>query len=240
MILVKGLAKSYNSERILDDLSFQIPTAQTLSILGKSGCGKSTLLKILAGQEKADKGRFELDGVDMLKQRAQRRGVVYLSQEALLFPHISVAKNLAFGLEVRKEAKAAIQNKVKKLAEQLGISPHLSKLPHQLSGGQAQRVSFGRALIIEPKVLLLDEPFASLDSQTRLEMQDLYIQIKQRFFMTALFVTHELKEALTVGDQLAIMKEGTLHMYRDKKEFINDPNSGVLSEIQFWKEMIKN
>jgi ABC-type sugar transport system ATPase subunit len=236
MIEVEALCKSYAGERVLSELSFQLSEQQTLSVLGKSGGGKSTLLKIMAGLEEADRGSFRVEQEELLSLPPQERGVVYLSQEPLLFPHLKVADNLAFGLAIRKVPEATIRQKVETLAKQLGLAAHLEKYPAQLSGGQKQRVNFGRALIINPRILLLDEPFGSLDSQTRAEMQALFQKIRQAFAITALFVTHDLKEALLMGDQIGTLVAGQLKVYASPQDFINAPESGAQAEVAFWQQ----
>lgn len=236
MIKLNNIQKAFGEERVLTDINLELAEEQTLSILGKSGSGKSTLLKILAGLETADQGSFTVEQTEMLSLAPSERGVVYLSQEPLLFPHMSVAQNLAYGLSILKVSKVVIKEQVEVLGAKLGIAEHLNKKPHQLSGGQKQRVSFGRALIINPNILLLDEPFGSLDTQTRSEMQELFRDIRQDFHITSFFVTHDLKEALLMGDQLAMMQDGKLKVYSSTEEFIAAPESGAASEINFWKQ----
>ena len=239
MIELQHISKSYGDEQVLRDISAALPPESTLSILGRSGCGKTTLLKVLAGLEQADAGVFLANGHDLLRIPPQQRGVVYLSQEPLLFPHLDVFANLAYGLRVRKESKRAIQQKVEQLVKPLGIGDQLKKMPHQLSGGQKQRVAFGRALMISPQILLLDEPFGSLDADTRHEMQELFLELRRRFRTTALFVTHDLKEALLMGDHIGRMDEGTLRVFPSVEAFIADPHSGVQGELDFWKRIAK-
>jgi putrescine transport system ATP-binding protein len=240
MIEVNALCKAYADEQVLNQLSFRLEERQTLSVLGKSGGGKSTLLKIMAGLETADSGSFRVGTQELLGQAPQERGVVYLSQEPLLFPHLSVADNLAFGLAIRKVPAATIQEKVRTLGKQLGLSAHLDKYPQQLSGGQQQRVNFGRALIINPRILLLDEPFGSLDTQTRAEMQALFRDIRSTYRITALFVTHDLKEALLMGDQIGILEAGQLKVYPRVADFIRAPESGAAAELAFWQQFATN
>ncbi len=236
MISIQALSKTFGGEVVLSDLSVALRRHGTLSILGQSGCGKSTLLKLLAGLEPPDAGRFEVDGEDLFAKAPQARGVVYMSQEPLLFPHLSVRDNLAFGLQIRKTAAADIHSKVAQLAEALGLSDHLDKWPHQLSGGQKQRVNFGRCLIINPRIMLLDEPFGSLDTHTRQDMQQLFKTISHQFGITALFVTHDLKEALIVGDEIAVMQQGRLRLYPSHAAFIAAAESGAQAEIAFWNQ----
>jgi putrescine transport system ATP-binding protein len=211
----------------------------TLSVLGKSGCGKTTLLKIMAGLEVADNGKFTFNEENMFALQPQQRQTVYLSQEPLLFPHLSVFENIAFGLKIRKIAPQIINEKTNELIEKLGLSEHKNKIPEMLSGGQKQRVSFGRALIINPKLMLLDEPFGSLDAQTRTEMQNLYKKVATEFKISALFVTHDLKEALIMGDEIGQMDKGYFKIYNNKNEFYTNAQSGVKEEIEFWKKLIE-
>lgn len=239
MMELVDIRKSFSGEHVLNGVSFSLAPETTLSILGKSGCGKSTLLKIIAGLENPDAGTLFLNGRDLQNMPPQARNIVYLSQEPLLFPHLTVADNLGFGLKVRGEAKAAIEEKVARIAKKLGVEAHLHKKPHQLSGGQKQRVSFGRALIINPQVLLLDEPFGSLDAHTRAEMQALFCQVRTEFKITALFVTHDLKEALQMGDQIASMEKGTLQIFPDIASFVQQPLSGAHTEWQFWQQFFQ-
>ncbi len=237
MVIVTDIVKKYKHEQVLDHVSFSLETGKTMSILGKSGCGKTTLLKLLAGMEQANGGQFHVQQTDMFAIPPQKRGVVYLSQEPLLFPHLSVFKNLSFGLEIRKENRQTIKVKAEDMAEKLGLSAHLYKLPYQLSGGQKQRVNFGRALIIDPEVLLLDEPFGSLDSHTRSEMQQLFISVRASVNLTALFVTHDIKEALLMGDRIASMNAGKLHVFESVSDFVRSPESGVRAELEFWEHI---
>lgn len=239
MIQINGIQKQFNEVSVLADISFDLKPASTLSILGKSGCGKTTLLKILAGLEIADAGKFFFEKEDLFKKSAKERGVVYLSQEPLLFPHLDVYENLAFGLRIRKVSEREIQKKVAELGNRLGITDQLQKMPEQISGGQRQRVSFGRALIINPAIMLLDEPFSSLDVQTRSEMQALYKEIASAYAITAIFVTHDLKEALIMGDSLAVMDAGKLKKYESREAFLQAPDTGVKEEFAFWKDMLK-
>lgn len=239
MITLKNISKSFNSENVLAAVSLSMSLQTTLSILGKSGCGKTTLLKIMAGLEVADNGTFFYENEDMFALSPQHRQAVYLSQEPLLFPHLSVFENIAFGLKIRKEPTTSIQQKTNNLIEQLGLTEHKNKLPEMLSGGQKQRVAFGRALIINPRLMLLDEPFGSLDAQTRTEMQQLFKKIAHEFKISALFVTHDLKEALIMGNEIGLMEKGTLKIFESKEAFYTDVNSGVKEEIAFWETLLQ-
>lgn len=237
MIEVKNVSKSFGGEHVLKDVQFEHPRRQTLSILGESGSGKSTLLKIIAGLVSGYDGQILLDGtaVDHLKPRD--RGAVYLYQEPLLFPHLTVEGNIAFGLEIKGESPDTIERETERMIGQLKLNGQSQKYPHQLSGGQKQRVAFGRAFIIHPKILLLDEPFASLDPGTRQKMQVLFKEIAEKEKITSLFVTHDLKEALMTGDRFGMMINGKLKVYENREAFIEDSGTGVKEEIKFWKNL---
>jgi len=231
------IKKTYKSHSVFNDLSFWLAAHQTLSILGKSGCGKSTLLKIIAGLEQPDTGNIFLQEKDITILKPVARNIVYLFQEALLFPNLNVAENIAFGLRIRKQKESDIKRKVEEMVQSLELENQLTKMPHQLSGGQKQRVAFGRALIIQPPLILLDEPFSSLDAETRTNMQDLYKRVANHYKLTALFVTHDVKEALIMGDVISYMQDGLLQVYANKEEFIGDAKTGVQRELSFWKNV---
>jgi len=237
MIEIRELRKSYGHEQVLKDLEFQHPAHKTLSILGESGSGKSTLLKIIAGLEEADHGEILIDGGSIVHLKPKERGAVYLYQEPLLFPHLTVSENIGFGLKFKNRAADVVEQETRRMIDQLKLAGQESKYPHQLSGGQKQRVAFGRAFIIHPKILLLDEPFASLDPGTRQEMQVLFREIANEEKITSLFVTHDLKEALMTGDRFGMMDNGCLTLYENRDDFIEDSKTGVKQEIEFWKNL---
>ena len=238
MMILKNIGKKYQGKSVLSELNLEITEQETLCILGKSGCGKSTLLKVMAGLELPDVGSFDVDGQNIFDVAAEKRGIVYMSQEPFLFPHLNVFENIAFGLRVRKWKDSEVEQKVNALALRLGLTEELIKFPHQLSGGQKQRVNFGRSLIIEPRLILLDEPFGSLDSQTRAEMQSLFHDVRKEKKITALFVTHDLKEALIMGDRIARMDQGRLKVYSSAETFLNSEEVDIKEELSFWKRMI--
>ncbi len=233
-LTVRGLSKAFGGERVLDTLDLDLARSQTLAVLGRSGCGKTTLLKILAGLCAADAGRVHLGGRDLDGLPPQARGVVYLYQEPLLFPHLDVFENVAFGLRLRRTPAAALRGRVEEMLAALELETHARKQTTQLSGGQRQRVAFGRALIINPTLLLLDEPFGNLDVEIRGQMQRFFQGVARRFAITSLFVTHDLKEALLMGDRLALLRAGRLTAYASREAFVNDPETGAAAERDFW------
>lgn len=234
---VAGITKSFGTERVLADVSFGLEAGRTLSVLGRSGCGKTTLLKLVAGLHEADTGAIRREGRDITSVPVEKRDFVYLYQEPLLFPHLSVYENVAFGLRLRGTSEARVRHDVTRMLDSLDLTEQRDKAPHRISGGQRQRVSFGRALIVSPSLLLLDEPFSSLDTETRGQMQALFKRVAAEYAITAIFVTHDLKEALLVGDRLAIIREGRLRAYATKREFMADPESGVAQEVRFWDSL---
>jgi ABC-type sugar transport system ATPase subunit len=234
---LQHISKKFGDEVVIHDLDLRLKTEKTLSILGASGSGKTTLLKIIAGLQQADSGEIILNGSKITDTPPNQRNIVYLYQEPLLFPHFDVFENIAFGLRIQKLNEKKISEQVKKMMARLELEEQVKKLPEQLSGGQRQRVAFGRAIIINPPVLLLDEPFASLDFETRSSMQKLFKEVAKEFRITSIFVTHDLKEAMLMADEIAWMRNGTLQHYESLEEFKNDPLTGVQRELQFWKSI---
>ena len=235
LLHIQNLSKSFGRERVLTDVSLLLSQNKVLSLLGSSGSGKTTLLKIIAGLEQQSSGEIFLNLTEISKQPPQNRNIVYLYQEALLFPHLNVLENIAFGLRLKKQNNLEIIDKVSQMLRYLDLEKHANKMPNQLSGGQKQRVSFGRAMVVEPKLLLLDEPFGALDSSTRKKMQTLFKNLAEQLKISALFVTHDLKEAIIMGDDISKIQKGKLIQYESKQVFFEDENSGVKSEIDFWK-----
>ncbi|WP_405370546.1 MULTISPECIES: ABC transporter ATP-binding protein [unclassified Nonlabens] len=236
LLHIDNITKSFGSETVLHNVSFTLQEHEVLSVLGKSGSGKTTLLKILAGLEKEDDGTISLSRKRMNDTPPNKRNIVYLYQEPLLFPHLNVSENIAFGLKIRKQSPDVIKTKVEHMLAEIGLEEHAEKMPHQLSGGQRQRVSFARALIIEPKVLLLDEPFGALDAETRVQMQELFKKLSKKMKLTSIFITHDLKEALTMGDHIGKIELGHFKRYESKQDFYDDVDSGAQQEAAFWKQ----
>lgn len=234
---LKNISKRFEQKSVLTAVELQLQDNQVMSILGKSGSGKTSLLKIIAGLEEADTGNIFLNGTSIISQKPNARHIVYLFQEALLFPHLNVFDNIAFGLQAQKLKAAEIDKRVKAILKEIDLSAHSAKFPQQLSGGEKQRVAFARAIIVQPEVLLLDEPFGALDVDTRETMQKLFLKLMKAYGIAALFVTHDLKEALMIGDQIAKIEEGRLKTYTSQSEFIQDAESGVKEEIDFWMKI---
>lgn len=241
MLSVTNLSKTFGNQPVLTDIMFGVEAGQVLAILGRSGCGKTTLLKILAGLETPNTGDVRVHGQSVLDVPPNQRQIVYLYQEPLLFPHLNVFENIAFGLRIRRTDSALITRQVTELLDELSIGDQATKQPHQLSGGQRQRVAFGRALIIKPRLLLLDEPFGNLDGQTRAAMQTLFIRVAQQYEITSLFVTHDSREALTIGTAFAYLDRGVMTSYESVREFTADPRTGIRDDMAFWESIqVKN
>ena len=234
---VENLSVSLGGHAILRNAGLVLQDGRTMAIIGQSGCGKTTLLKAIAGLLPVDSGRITVAGrpIDSLPPRA--RNAVYLYQEPLLFPHLDVFENVAFGLRIRGIAGAELQQRVRPMLEQLDLAALTKRRPQALSGGQRQRVAFGRALIIEPALLLLDEPFSNLDPEARMGMQTLFKTVAGAHGIASIFVTHDVKEALLIGDAFGLLRGGQLHVYRDRAGFLADPASGVSREAEFWRQV---
>ncbi|HEX8656477.1 MAG TPA: ABC transporter ATP-binding protein [Hymenobacter sp.] len=233
LLTVANLSKQFGAQPVLRDVSLALDPGDVLAVLGRSGCGKTTLLKILAGLETPDAGTLQLQGKDLQPVPPNERQMVYLYQEPLLFPHLSVFENVAFGLRVRHRPPAEVGQHVTELLDELDLGPHAEKAPHQLSGGQRQRVSFGRALITRPRLLLLDEPFANLDAETRADMQQLFLRVSRQHRTTSVFVTNDSREALAVGTRFAYLEQGQLTNFAAVADFINDPRTRIRPELAF-------
>jgi ABC-type Fe3+/spermidine/putrescine transport system ATPase subunit len=237
MLRVEHLSKSYGDHAVLKGIALDCAAGETLSIVGRSGCGKTTLLRILAGLLRQDEGSIFLNGASVDGVAVEKRGVVYLSQSPLLFPHLDVTGNLAFGMRIRHIPEGKLNERTTEMLHALGLEGYGSRRPESLSGGQQQRVAFGRALLTEPRVLLLDEPFGSLDAVTRAEMQRFYRTLSASHGFAALFVTHDVKEALLTGNRFGRMDGGRLVTYDTVKAFADDPATGLNDEREFWKNL---
>ena len=235
-LTVHSLAKRYGETPLFAALDITLDKGQTLAVIGASGCGKTTLLRILAGLDRADSGSVHIQGNDVSAATPQTRGAVYLYQEPLLFPHLDVFENIAFGLRLRALPRAVVNLEVEAMLAALALEGFARRRPESLSGGQRQRVAFGRALAVKPALLLLDEPFSNLDGQARGSMQLLCKRLTRQHGSSVIFVTHDLKEALIMGDRFGRLGDGRYQPYVDRAAFCADPASGVQAELAFWRD----
>jgi sulfate transport system ATP-binding protein len=224
-IEIRGINKLFGDFVALEDINLSVPTGQLTALLGPSGGGKSTLLRIIAGLESSDSGTVEIEGVDATNVPAQKRNVGFVFQHDAAFMRMSVEKNIAFGLEIRKRPKDEIQAKVHELLQLVHLEQWSQRLPSQLSGGQRQRMALARALAIEPSVLLLDEPFGALDAKVRKELRDWLRRLHDEMHVTTVFVTHDQEEALEVADSLVIINEGRIEQIGTPDDLYDRPAS---------------
>lgn len=222
-IEISQVTKNFGDFVALEDINLSIPTGQLTALLGPSGGGKSTLLRIIAGLEEADSGRVVIEGVDATSLPAQKRNVGFVFQHYAAFKHMSVAKNVAFGLEIRKRPRAEVKAKVDEMLELVHLSQFRDRLPSQLSGGQRQRMALARALAIEPSVLLLDEPFGALDAKVRKELRDWLRRLHDDVHVTTVFVTHDQEEALEVSDSIVVINDGRIEQVGSPDELYDAP-----------------
>jgi sulfate transport system ATP-binding protein len=222
-ISVQRLCKRFGDFIALDEVSLQVPGGQLTALLGPSGGGKSTLLRIVGGLEQADSGSVRIDGREATGVPAQHRNVGFVFQHYAAFKHLSVYRNVAFGLEIRKHSKAEIRQRVGELLELVHLSQFADRMPSELSGGQRQRMALARALAVQPRVLLLDEPFGALDTQVRKELRDWLRRLHQQLPVTTVFVTHDQEEALEVADSIAVINSGRLEQVGSPSELYDRP-----------------
>jgi sulfate transport system ATP-binding protein len=234
-IEIKGVNKRFGDFVALDDVNVSLPTGQLTALLGPSGGGKSTLLRIIAGLEKADTGTVNIEGVDATRMSPQKRNVGFVFQHYAVFKHMTVAKNVAFGLEIRHKSKAETRQRVEELLKLVHLSQFADRLPSQLSGGQRQRMALARALAVQPKVLLLDEPFGALDAKVRKELRDWLRRLHDEVPVTTVFVTHDQEEAMEVADEIVVINEGRVEQVGTPDSLYDEPANdfvmGFLGEV---------
>jgi sulfate transport system ATP-binding protein len=229
-IEIQGINKRFGDFVALEDVNLSIPSGQLTALLGPSGGGKSTLLRIIAGLEVADAGSVQIEGNEATHLPAQHRNVGFVFQHYAAFKHMSVAKNVAFGLEIRKRPKAEVKKRVDELLALVHLSQFADRLPSQLSGGQRQRMALARALAVEPKVLLLDEPFGALDAKVRKELREWLRRLHDEVHVTTVFVTHDQEEALEVSDEIVVINQGRIEQIGSPTELYDAPaNEFVMS-----------
>lgn len=222
-IEIQDINKNFGDFVALENINLRVPTGQLTALLGPSGGGKSTLLRVVAGLENADSGSVTIEGIDATGLPAQKRNVGFVFQHYAAFKHMTVAKNIAFGLEIRKLPKKQVAAKVDELLDLVHLTQWADRLPAQLSGGQRQRMALARALAIEPSVLLLDEPFGALDAKVRKELRDWLRRLHDEVHVTTVFVTHDQEEALEVADSIVVINEGRIEQIGTPDELYDAP-----------------
>ncbi len=243
LLTLKGIKKSYDDTEVLTDINLNIKHGEFLTLLGPSGCGKTTLLRLIAGFEQPTAGAIELDGVQMAGLSADKRPVNTVFQQYALFPHMTVAQNVAYGLKIKKVAKAEIQTRVREILAMVQMEPFANRRPQDLSGGQQQRVAIARAVINRPKLLLLDEPLSALDHKLRLQMQSELKRLQRELGITFVFVTHDQEEALSMSDRIAVMKDGKFQQIGTPIEIYETPanlfTAKFIGEANLFKAEVK-
>jgi len=241
-IQVKNIRKQFGAFTALDDITLDFPTGELVALLGPSGCGKTTLLRIIAGLEQADSGQVLLDGEDASSTHVRERQVGFVFQHYALFKHMTVFDNVAFGMRMKprgqRPSEAKIRDKVHELLNLVQLDWLADRFPSQLSGGQRQRIALARALAVEPRVLLLDEPFGALDAKVRKELRRWLRKLHDELHITSIFVTHDQEEALEVADRVVLMDHGKVEQIGTPEEVYRHPATpfvyGFLGSVNFF------
>jgi putative spermidine/putrescine transport system ATP-binding protein len=228
---VEGLVKRFGEVVALDGVSLDIASGELLTILGPSGSGKTTLLKVVAGFETPDDGSVKVDGIDITATPPARRDIGMVFQNYALFPHLTVARNVAFPLEMRNVARPEIERRVAEALELVELKGYGQRLPRQLSGGQQQRVALARAIVFNPRLLLLDEPFGALDRKLRETMQLEVRRLQRRLGLTTIFITHDQEEALVLSDRIAVMNKGAIEQVASTNEIYERPANDFVADF---------
>ena len=225
MIELRNIEVRYGDFVAIRDLNLRIEQGEFFTLLGPSGCGKTTTLRTLAGFIPPFKGEIRFNGADVTHLRPEERNFGIVFQNYALFPHMSVFENIAFGLRVRREKKAAVRRNVEKYADMVGVSDHLNKRVTALSGGQQQRVAIARSLIMEPEILLMDEPLSNLDARLRVSMRREIRNLQRELGITTVYVTHDQEEALILSDRIAVFSRGVVEQVGEPEELYSAPAS---------------
>jgi multiple sugar transport system ATP-binding protein len=220
---IAGIGKLYGETRAMRDVNIEIADGEFLVLVGPSGCGKSTLLRMIAGLEQISEGELRIDGVRVNEVASRDRDIAMVFQSYALYPHMTVRANLGFALKVRKQPPQEIERRVEDVAEMLGLTDLLDRLPKAMSGGQRQRVAMGRAIVRSPKVFLFDEPLSNLDASLRSQMRGELKDLHRRLKSTMVYVTHDQVEAMTLADRIAVLRDGELQQLGTPEELYDRP-----------------
>jgi ABC-type sugar transport system ATPase subunit len=225
-VLLRNVEKSYEKNKnIINKIHLKIEPGEFVVIVGPSGCGKSTLLRMIAGLESITAGELYIDKIKVNNLPASKREIAMVFQDYALYPHMTVKKNISFGLELRKIPRAEIETRVLEVVELLGLEEFLKRKPGELSGGQRQRVAIGRAIVKNPKVFLFDEPFSNLDAQLRVQMRIELAALHRRIGSTTIFVTHDQVEAMSLADRIVVLKEGSIQQVGTPLDLYQNPSN---------------
>ncbi|WP_226576131.1 ABC transporter ATP-binding protein [Acuticoccus sediminis] len=235
---LKDIGKDYDAVTAVDKVALDLPKGTLLTLLGPSGCGKTTVLRMIAGFVDPSRGEILLDGVDVTRVPPEKRGTAMVFQNYALFPHMTVFDNVAFGLRLRREKRAALTRMVNEALDLVRLGDFARRYPGELSGGQQQRAALARCLVIEPKVLLLDEPFGALDRHLREGMQTELRKLQQQLGITTVLVTHDQQEALALSDYIAVMNHGRVEQFGAPREVYDRPRSRFVADFMGVSNMI--
>ena len=230
-ISIRNLKKQFGAALAVSDFSLDIEDGEMVAFLGPSGCGKTTTLRMVAGFIEPTAGTIEIGGRDVTRVPPHKRNAGMVFQRYALFPHMTIAQNVAFGLEMHKVPKAERAARVRQALDMVRLHAYAERYPRQLSGGQQQRVAIARALAIEPKVFLLDEPLSNLDAKLRVEVREEIRALQQRLGLTTIFVTHDQEEALTIADRLAIMHDGRIQQVGSASDLYERPQNRFVADF---------
>ena len=231
LIDLQHITKSFDGQMVLDDLNLYIRENEFLTLLGPSGCGKTTTLRIIGGFEQPDSGKVIFDGKDITTLAPNKRQLNTVFQKYALFTHMNIADNIAFGLRIRKKSEDYIREKVKYALRLVNLEGFENRMPDSLSGGQQQRIAIARAIVNEPKVLLLDEPLGALDLKLRKDMQYELIRLKNELGITFVYVTHDQEEALTMSDTIVVMNQGYIQQIGTPEDIYNEPTNAFVADF---------
>ena len=225
------ISKSFDGTMVLDDLNLSVKENTFVTLLGPSGCGKTTTLRIIGGFERADKGKVIFDGQDISNLPPNKRQLNTVFQKYALFTHMNIAENIAFGLKIKNRPKAYIQDKIKYALKLVNLDGYENRSVDSLSGGQQQRIAIARAIVNEPRVLLLDEPLGALDLKLRQDMQYELIRLKNELGITFIYVTHDQEEALTMSDTIVVMNQGYIQQMGSPEQIYNEPENAFVADF---------
>ena len=231
LIQLNDISKSFDGQMVLDELNLSIHENEFVTLLGPSGCGKTTTLRILGGFANPDKGNVIFDGQDITHVPPNKRQLNTVFQKYALFTHMTIAENIAFGLKIKKKSKSYIDDKIRYALDLVNLEGYENRMPNSLSGGQQQRIAIARAIVNEPKVLLLDEPLGALDLKLRQEMQYELIRMKNELGITFVYVTHDQEEALTMSDTIVVMNQGYIQQIGTPESIYNEPENALVADF---------